>query len=56
MDALSMLDSGAARITGTCLDNGGHYYVIEDLVHQKTGTRWSISWTSHISRPTQSTG
>ncbi len=32
---IAMLDSGAARITGTCLDNGGHYYVIEDLVHQK---------------------
>ncbi len=37
MDALSyMLDSGAARITGTCLDEGEYYYVIEDLVHQTT--------------------
>ncbi len=31
-----MLDRGDAHITGTCLDEGEYYYVIEDLVHQTT--------------------
>lgn len=33
---ITMLDSGDARITGTCLHDGGCYYVIDDLVNQKT--------------------